>query len=99
ESIEGELPAVRGPPHRAPLFEFLAVDPAGGPVLHAARGAAVSRHRAFVAAVGWTQPDVAIAVTRQQPPIRRRRRGELTPAFGHVGRRRRSGPFAGTRLG
>src|SRR4029077_7264270 len=97
ESIEGKLPVVRGPPHRAPLVELLAVDPAGRSVLHAARGAAVSRHRAFVAPVGWTQPDVAIAVAGQQPPVRRRRRGELTPAFGRFGRGR-SGPFAGTRF-
>jgi len=66
ESVIGDSRAVGRPPHRGALCQLFAVHPARGPVLDAVLFAAVGGERNGVAAVGRTQPHVAILVERFQ---------------------------------
>src|SRR5262249_18489630 len=86
EAVIGDLLAVRRPPHGGALEQLLAVDPAGGTVLDAGLLAAVGGDGEFVAALGVTDPQVAVPIERLVLAVRRKDRGGLPAASGGPGR-------------
>jgi hypothetical protein len=71
EAVIRELPAVRRPPHRGALFQFLPVDPAGGSVLGAFRLTAIGRDGYLAGAIQVAQPHIPIAIDGLQFPVGR----------------------------
>src|SRR5690606_25948475 len=81
EAVERQLLARRRPPHRRGLPQLFAVDPARGPVLHPRLLVAVGRDGELVAPVRVADPEVAVAVERPEPVVRRLRRLVLPAAL------------------
>src|SRR5262249_37897449 len=79
--VEGDLLAVRRPPHRGALLQFLAVDPAGCAVFNAGFVVAVRGDGHFVASLGVAQPEVAVPVKRLELAVRRGGGSELPAAL------------------
>src|SRR5262249_6383903 len=81
ETIERDLLAVRRPPHRGVLIQFLAVAPTGRAILDTRLVAALGGNRYFIRTVGLAQPKIAIAIKRFPFAVGRSSGSKLATAF------------------